>query len=112
MKNSTFNDIAKVFKTTGSSYREIEDAGEKAALIIYKSSNKTIDVPRQKLLSQKVLKANSFVKPEMLPPTRSAFKYHSFRCYYQIMRWRGNDLNAEELGWINVENKYYPQMTE
>ena len=57
------------------------------------------------MLSQKVLKAKSFVKPETLPQT-------SFRCYYQVMKWRGNDVNAEQWGWINIDNKYYPKATD
>ena len=66
------------------------------------------------MLSQKVLKAKSFVKPETLPPTKSALKYHSFRCYYQIMKWLScdNDIKAEKWGWINTENKYYLKTTD
>jgi 5'-3' exonuclease len=103
VKRTSFNDIAKVFTMPGTSHQEIEDAGEKAALIIYKSPENTIHVTRQRLLTQKVLKARSFVKPEMLPPTRSALKYHSFHCYYQIRKWCDEDLNAEQWGWINTQ---------
>ena len=28
------------------------------------------------------------------------------------MKWRGNDVNAEQWGWINIDNKYYPKKTD
>ena len=99
---------------TNISHNEIDKAGEKAALIIYKSSDNTIDITRQRLLSQKMLKAKSFVKPETLPPYKICSQISRFRCYYQIMKWLScdNDIKAEKWGWINTENKYYPRTTD
>ena len=106
VKATTFKDIAETFMKYSTSHKEIEEAGGG------KASDNTIDITRQTMLSQKVLKAKPFVKPETLPPTRSVLKYHSFRCYYQVMKWCGNDVNAEQWGWINIDNKYYPKTTD
>lgn len=97
--------------TWNASCDELEEAGEKAVLILY---NSTIDSTRERMLSQKVLKAKSFIKPATLPPTKSAMKYHSLRCYYQIMKQLSNEknLDAEKWGWITIENKYVPKTTD
>ena len=60
------------------------------------------------MLSSKVSKAKSFVKPEILPPTSSAVKFHSNRSYYQIMKWLSfeNNIDATDWGWMNIDNKY------
>ena len=109
IKAKKFADIAETFLTPNKSCDEIEKVGEEAALILYKSTDLNINSTRQRLLSEKVLKAKSFVKPEALPPTKSALRYHSLRCYLQLMEWLSVDMpNAEEWGWININEKYFP----
>ena len=56
---------------------QVKNAGERAVMTLYHSNEPTIDSTREKMLSSKVLKAKSFVKPEILPPTSSAVKFHS-----------------------------------
>ena len=42
---------------------------------------------RSRFLSKKVCTANSFVKPERLPPTTFSAKLQSRRTYLQLMQW-------------------------
>ena len=41
------------------------------------------------VLTRQVISSKAFVKPEKLPPTSGAMKYHSLRTYLQIMTWMG-----------------------
>ena len=69
-------------------------------------------------MSEKVLNSASFVKPERiperLPPTENSLRYHSYQCYYQILKWKGAEKNtkADDLGWYVFEGRYYPKTTD
>ena len=56
---------------------------------------------------QKIASRTSFVKPEHLPPTSSAAKYHSLCVFfYQVQVWKGTtDLCPLKFGWKKVEGK-------
>ena len=115
MQYEELKEIASIFLSSGRSHEEIHKAGERAACILYKgNASENINFLRQKLLTNKVIKAISFVKPERLPPTQPALKYHSFRCYYQISTWSNsnNNLHPCQWGWVEKENKYYPMTTD
>ena len=96
------------------SQADIEEAGEKVVLKTYKAKQgEMLNGARQRLLSSKVLKAKTFVKPERLSPTKTALRYHSFRCYYQILEWKNahHNLTTEDWGWMKVDNKLIPKTT-
>ena len=58
------------------------------------------------------MKATSFVKPERLPPTKFALRFHCFRVLLQVLKWIGDDsLKPEEWGWLNIDNKLCPKTT-
>ena len=42
-----------------------------------------------------------------LPPTSAAAKHHSFRVFYQIMKWKGFDdqISPQNWGWKKIDNK-------
>ena len=44
-----------------------------------------------------------------LPPTKDALRYHSFRCYHQILKWMAVDLRGEEWGWYVQDETFYPK---
>jgi hypothetical protein len=68
---------------------------------------------RQKRLIEKTAKATSFVRPEKLPPTVSATKYHSLRSYLQIMKWKQyNSIDARKWGWTEKEGEFVPVLTD
>ena len=42
-----------------------------------------------------------FVEPKHFPPTEAALKFHSYRSYFQVMKWMSvNDMNPEEWGTL------------
>ena len=51
-------------------------------------------------------------KLELLPPTDGAAKQHAMRVFYQIQLWLGNELNAEQWGWIVKSNGLQPKYSE
>ena len=54
---------------------------------------------RSNFLVKKISSAKSYVKPEKLPPTISAAKFHSKLVYYQIMLWMGKDDKMNPIDW-------------
>ena len=57
---------------------------------------------------------SSNFKLENLPPTSAAAKYHSYRTYFTIQEWLGNDgkLDPTDWGWKYQENMLIPILTE
>ena len=67
-------------------HNEIETAGQQALLLFMRArKSETVQMLKSRIFKEKVGSSQCFVKPELLPPTDSALKYHSFRCYYQIL---------------------------
>lgn len=54
---------------------------------------------------QKVATGTAFVRPESLPPTSAAAKFHSLKVYHQVQKWRDVELPAEDWGWQLTEMK-------
>ena len=67
---------------------------------------------RYQKLKAKIAVSTTFVKPESLPPTEGATRYHSLRVYCQIMEWKGQFLDPLEWGWRLHEGKYIPKTTD
>ena len=67
-----------------------------------------------KLYEHKVCKSIAFVRPETLPPTPTAMKYHSLRVYLQIMQWRGLflQMRPEDWAWRISKGMYVPVITD
>ena len=64
------------------------------------------------MLIKKIINAKSFVKPERLPPTEEATKYHSYRVNQQVQAWRGKEINLIDWGWIVSNNIFLPKTTD
>ena len=67
---------------------------------------------RSRMLKEKVLTSTTFVNPERFVNTEDALKYHSFRCYHQIMKWMGIKTTPEEWGWYSFDNILYPKIMD
>ena len=67
--------------------KSIEEAGEKAMVLIYggNSTELQLDLFRYQVFQRKVSTASVAVKPEDIPPTSAACKFHSWRTYLQVM---------------------------
>jgi len=95
---------------------EVAEAGTKAMISLFGDDNKeTLHNLRYRMLAEKVTNAASFVKPERLPPTQSATKYHSMHAYYQIAVWISNpdNLKYDDWGWIlNDDQHLFPKVSD
>ena len=61
----------------------------------------TLDSLRHKRFCEKAAPKTSHIKPQSLPPTSAAAKYHSFRVYLQVQEWKGSaaELHPRDWGW-------------
>ena len=90
------------------------DAGEKGLVNIYTGkSTDTLDSHRYQRVCEKVASKSSHVKPQTLPPTSGAAKYHSLRVYLQIQEWKGsaNGLDPTDWEWQECDKGFLPLHT-
>ena len=73
----------------------------------------TLDSLRHKRFCEKVASKTSHVKPQSLPPTSAAAKYHSLRVYLQVQEWKGSagGLHPTDWGWKECEEGFVPLQT-
>jgi len=53
--------------------------------------------------------SSKLVRPEQLPPTENAAKFHVYRTHLQVLHWKmlsTTDINPEDWGWKQHEGKY------
>jgi len=97
-----FHQQAKVFHSDSASTQDVIDAGEKALVLVYNESlTDTLDSLQHKQFCKRRLQKTSHIKPQSLPPTSAATKYHSLCVYY----WKGlaAGLNPRDWGWQECE---------
>lgn len=113
--SEVFQEQAEVFVNPASTKSDIVAAGETAIVSFYKGQpSDKLDLLRLQRFHQKVGSSTSFVKPEVLPPTSAAAKFHSMRVYLQVQQWMGNGQNIkpEDWGWYIKASRYLPVLTD
>jgi len=103
VKDLSFLDV---FKAKTSTHEEIKVAGEMLLLRAY-TAPATVDsldelryVRYKKQVAKKSLTAGTGFDLKSLPPTTDAAKYHSYRAYFQVLKWLGNtDVSPTDWGW-------------
>ena len=113
--NKDLESCAICFTNPGQTCDTVEDCGYKAMVQLFGGKpTDSLTTLRYNVLKKKVISGTSFVTPEKLPPTASATKFHSRRCYYQIMTWLGKEtgLDATEWGWKFENNQFQPVMSD
>ena len=86
-----------IFKNKNATIEEIQAAGERLMLLIYSApaSVSSLDDLRylryKKQVAKLSLTAGTGFGLKSLPPTSDAAKYHSFRTYYQVQKFLGNN---------------------
>ena len=111
--------IAHQFLEVNQNYDTIKELGETAIKILYncvnqESQQKSLDIIRYEIFKTKFVDAKKFVDSKSLPPTTSALKYHSYRCYYQIQDWMSLICQLDPLKWAwkEVRGKLIPICTD
>ena len=88
---------------------QVASAGEKFLLSIYNAPKKaeTLDDLRFEFYKRRVKKtltSKTGFELRSLPPTSDSAKYHSYRVYYQVQLWLGNNLiDPTDWGWVRNE---------
>ena len=101
--SSMFREQAKVFNSDSASTHDVVDAGEKALVLVYNGKlTDTLDSLRHKRFCERVASKTSHVKPQSLPPTLAAAKYHSLCVYLQVQKWKGSADGPSRLGMAGV----------
>lgn len=113
--NPVFQAKAGVFGDVNSTKEQVTAAGERATVTVYGvKGDDNLDFLRLQQFHQKVGSSTSSVKPEVLPPTLAAAKYHSMRVFLQVQQWMGNGeyFKPEEWGWLIHNGMYIPVLTD
>ena len=82
--------------------------------MLYKRKHEDLNKLRYSIYMQLVTTTKSLIKPERLPPTMTAEKYHSYCGYLQINQWLtfNNSLkDPTERGWKLENFMYQPVAT-
>ena len=109
---------SEIFCTPNVDQITVEATGCKAMVCLFNGGGggqyESLESLRYKFLCKKVATASTFVKPERLPPTTSATKFHARRTYLQVMEWMGMDdgMDPTEWGWDLQGNQLVPLMME
>ena len=109
-----FREQAKVFCSDSAPTHDVIEAGEKAVVLLYNGMlTDALDSLRHKRFCEKVASKTTHIKPQSLPPTSAAVKYHSLRVYLQVQEWRGSnvELHPSDWGWQECEEGFVPLQT-
>ena len=113
--STTFREQAAVFNSYPVNPDDVIAAGERALVIVYNGkSTDSLDSLRHQRFCEKVAsKSSQHVKPQTLPPTSEAAKYHSLRVYFQVQQWKGaaDSLHPTDWGWQVCDDGFVPQQT-
>lgn len=112
-KNESLREISQLFYDSNSNVESLEKAARKFILMLYgiDDENLTIGEIRYQRFVALVSQAHAEIRLSSLPPTSSALLQHAKRVFYQIQKWSGNNLRAEEWGWKRVDMMMVPIMT-
>jgi hypothetical protein len=98
------------------SHCEVDAAGAELLNIIYGlKSNDKLNHYRYSSCLNLLSTCTSQPRPERLPPTENAAKYHLYRVHLQVAQWRtlmACDLKPDDWGWKIVQDRYVPIATD
>ena len=66
---------------------------ERAFAILYNGKDDDLDQMRYSMFCDKLVSSKTQIKPEVLPPTSSAAKYHSVRVFCHVMQWKRREID-------------------
>ena len=112
MCKEQFKQQAITFSNELSSKEQIVTAGERALAIVYNGKDDDLDQMRYSMFCDKLVSSMTQIKPEVLPPTTSAAKYHSMRVFCQEMQWKGREKDPAKWGWKITNNMMMPKYTD
>ena len=104
--------VAGPFLSPTATPEEIEEAGKKIFCLLYNETDEHFDLDniRKKKFERTAITSMKSVDIQKLPPTNSAAKYHSYRVYYQVQVWLGNEnIQPTDWGWYLIDGYLFPK---
>ena len=106
-QHKELSDICKVFYKDNANKLDISNAGLKIFSFMFKTKDRNLNHARYAMYMRLLSSTTNLIKPERLPPTINAAKYHCYRVYLQINQWLNfnkSSLNPIEWGWKLLDN--------
>ncbi|KAF4527646.1 hypothetical protein B566_EDAN010870, partial [Ephemera danica] len=110
LAKSRRKDIAIYFCRRDAEKEKLASCGEKFLLALYNSKELSLNDHRYVQFYRSASSSNlsSQLNLANFPPTSDAAKQHSFRVYYQVQQWLGNDMEPTIWGWKLLNNNLVP----
>ena len=106
--------MSQQFYSIDASPVDIATIGEKLFILLYAGEVGKLNELRYRRYMSAVASSNVVVRPEKLPPTESAARYHALRVHLQVLQWAhpSMTIEPEDWGWKKENQKYCPIMTD
>jgi len=105
-----------VLESPVASQQEVMSAGCRILAVLYaRNPAETLSKLRYKMYMHATATSSQLPRPERLPPTENAARYHLYRVHLQVVQWKllsTEALDPVEWGWKLHEAKYIPVATD
>ena len=116
ISSAEFKNIFFVFSNDQVDKNDFENSGNQLMAILYGgSSQHSLNSLRYAKYARQVATTTKHLRPEMLPPTETAMKHHTFRTYVQIHQRRNlsvSSIDPRGWGWRKENNLLVPIMMD
>ena len=111
--SALFRDKAEQFCKKDATVDDVIDAGEAALVCPYNGKEgDTLDGLRYAQFCDKVATNKVHIRPQTLPPTSVAARYHNMRVYLQVQQWLVVcNMKETDFGWMKNDENVVPVMT-
>ena len=106
--------ISQLFCAINATAEEISTAGQMLFVLMYGGKDENLNELKYHRYMSAVASSNLGVRPEKLPPTECAAKYHAQREHLQVLQWAhlATVITPENWGWKVEGGKYLPIMMD
>ena len=115
-KNYAASSLCSVMGNTSANHTEVQIAGMQLFRIIYGfKCDESLNHYRYSSYMNMLATSTTQLKPERLPPTENAAKFHFYRVHLQVIEWQTLmhcQLNPQEWGWKLSGQTYQPVATD
>ena len=115
LQNDTTS-LTEVINDVEASHASVFEAGMKLMVLIYGGkSTDTLNHMRYIMYMSNTASSTVQQRPERLPPTESAARYHIYRVHLQVVQWislMAANIEPTNWGWKDIEGHLVPQTTD
>ena len=115
-KSPNTTQLTETISSDKPTQKEIVAAGMQLLSLLYsgKTDNK-INHLRYTMYMNMIATRSRLLRPERLPPTENAARFHILRVHLQVMQWKSlmtTNIKPEDWGWKIVDGRYKPVDTD